>query len=372
MPAAGNMCAHCKVRPRWGTQLYCSQACDTAAQAAASQAAVGLQAGLGAPPSFVSPRPSPPPGMCKFCQSRPGVNDGRVIHPYCGQACHQQAIAAGWSEAGFPPGAPQAAVQAHPLPGVGGPVAVAATVAPVAGQVAVVAPFGQPHPAAAPGMCKFCTVRPAYQGHSWCGKSCAGKARAAGWQGDSPPPASLSPMPGSPSLPVALPFTTSPQMNQPAAPPGAPGVPINTALSPVAVVTPVAAAGMCKFCTARPAFQGHPYCGKGCGGKAKAAGWVDGNPPGMAPEPAPTGAPATPHGLCHLCACIGSPCLRNCVHGASIGPATACHGLCLNCGVAPALGPAPSGYCPFCRKRACFAGHPYHLPNIMIVIRTLD
>jgi len=36
---------------------------------------------------------------------------------------------------------------------------------------------------------------------------------------------------------------------------------------------------MCKYCGAKAAFTGHPYCGRRCAHKAETDGWVDGVPP---------------------------------------------------------------------------------------------
>jgi Fe-S-cluster-containing dehydrogenase component len=60
----------------------------------------------------------------------------------------------------------------------------------------------------------------------------------------------------------------------------------NNAMSSAAVATaPVLAARQCAFCSARPAYQGLPYCSEACSQTASAAGWTrDGQRPPPPPQ----------------------------------------------------------------------------------------
>ena len=102
---------------------------------------------------------------CAFCRSKPMAPG----HPFCGRKCASQAAAAGWI-GGTPPPAAVLPVVARPIPQP-----------PTAG-------------VAAPGYCAWCHARPVSHGHPFCGRHCAGTAKAAKWSPPIAPAAHASPI----------------------------------------------------------------------------------------------------------------------------------------------------------------------------------
>ena len=100
-----------------------------------------------------------------------------------------------------------------------------------------------------PAMCKYCQAKEAFQGHPYCGRGCAGKAAADGWVDGVPP-----------TQPVA-------SLGQ----------------------QPAMAAAMCEHCGVKPAYGGHPYCGRRCAGKAAAAAAATAPPAAATAPPAKSG-----------------------------------------------------------------------------------
>lgn len=164
----------------------------------------------------------------------------------------------------------------------------------------------QPQPQPQPGMCARCGVRPAFtnrqtgQRHDYCGKRCAGEALA----GLGMPPGGAAPkphhQPQQPQQqmcaacgvnPANLPHLFCSRRcagTQQVAGGGAGGsmaagsVPPVGAAPSLSVMHRKADPGMCRFCNAQPAMQGHPFCGRRCKNRATEAGWVKGNPPDLA------------------------------------------------------------------------------------------
>jgi hypothetical protein len=242
----------------------------------------------------------------------------------------QSQAAGGWGSPApapyaSPPAAVMQAVVVDSPAGVGSPVAatvVGATTGSVPGQVSP--PYNaQLQPQA--GICTQCGARPVFtepqtgRQHQYCGKRCAGDARAgrppaaaAGGAGSAAsgqqlgmPPGGMAPVPyyhQQQQPQRQTPMCVACGVN-PANPPhpycgrrcaaarsagGAAGAPVPAAVA-AAVGVPSASAmhptadpGMCSFCNKRPAVQGHPFCGRGCAGTATQAGWVNGKPPGPA------------------------------------------------------------------------------------------
>eukprot|EP01043_Picozoa_sp_COSAG02_P071234 COSAG02_NODE_12934_length_1470_cov_1.657914_2_plen_318_part_01 len=167
----------------------------------------------------------------------------------------------------------------------------------------------QPQPQA--GMCIQCGARPVFtdlrtgQRHQYCGKRCAGDARA----GRPPAAAAISAGAGGataqlgmpPGGAAPMPHHHQPQQPQPQAPmcatcgvkPANPphpycgrrcaaGQPVaggaaggsvpQTGVLSASIMHPAAAPGMCLFCNKRPAVQGHPFCGRSCANIAQQAG----------------------------------------------------------------------------------------------------
>eukprot|EP01043_Picozoa_sp_COSAG02_P034753 COSAG02_NODE_2448_length_8837_cov_38.266880_12_plen_373_part_00 len=180
----------------------------------------------------------------------------------------------------------------------------------------------QPQPQA--GMCIQCGKRPVYtdlrtgQKHQYCGKRCAGEAKA----GRPPAAAAISTGAGTGTGQLGMPpggaapmlHHQQPQQPQsarqtsmcatcgvkPANPPhrfcgrtcaaaqpavgggAVRSVRAGGGVLSASIMHPTADPGMCSFCNKRPVVQGHPFCGRSCANIAQQAGWVDGKPPGPA------------------------------------------------------------------------------------------
>ena len=237
--------------------------------------------GMPVPPTYQPPMPTPAPfGHCPLCHSKGFQKAVYPGSPYCGKRCGQEAKAAGWKD-GTPPnlGQPMTAVTvAGPPPGMCGfcgqkPVSHGhpycgrgcGTKAKAAGMVTP-APAPLPAAPATPssphGTCAFCLSKPVSVGHPFCGGTCAKNAKAVGWKGGTPPGG--APQPTTPTAVAQPPLTLSPATLAPAPQPCPPG--------------------MCTMCHSKgfskPVFDitKSPYCGRGCVGEAKAAGWVPGSP----------------------------------------------------------------------------------------------